>query len=76
MNGFRTGDHGTYRVDDGNSRQFEPDSDDPRHVTAEVIAKRDGWAGIRPGHWAEAGAIVKALKGRDMVKAKRERNPR
>lgn len=74
---WRTGDYGSYRctTNPATSRQFDPDTDDPRMVIAEVIAKRDGWAEIRPGHWATAGAIVKALKGRDMVKPKRERNP-
>lgn len=75
MNGV-TGDFGNYRcTTDTASLQFVPDTDDPRQVIAEVIATRDGWAEIRPAHWATAGAIVRALKARDMVKPKRERNP-
>lgn len=35
--------------------------DDPHGINA-VLARRDGWAEIRPGHWAGSGAIVKALK--------------
>lgn len=71
-----SGDWGSYRCTvDTDSRQFVPDTDDPRQVIAEIIATRDGWAEIRPAHWATAGAILRALKARDMVKAKRERRP-
>lgn len=56
------GQFGRFTSDDGESRPFQPDSTDPRVITATVIARRSGWAEIRPGHWAEAGAIVKALK--------------
>ncbi len=76
MNGI-TGIYGNYRcTTDTASRPFGSATDDPRQVIAEVVAAREGWAEIRPGHWATAGAIVKALKARDMVKAKRDRNPK
>ncbi len=72
-----TGTHGNYRcTTDTASLQLVPDTDDPRQVIAELLATRDGWAEIRPTHWATAGAIVRALKARDMVKAKRDRSPR
>lgn len=58
----RTGDFGNYKCADGASRPFDDTSTDPRMIAAQVLARRDGWAEIRPGHWAEAGAIVKALK--------------
>jgi hypothetical protein len=68
-----TGDYGSYRSDDGASRPFQPDSTDARQVVAEVIARRDGWAEIRPGHWADAGVLVKELKAHGMLRTARER---
>jgi hypothetical protein len=70
---MRTGNYGTYRSDDGQSRAFQPDSDDVRQIVAEVIARRDGWAEIRSGHWADAGVVVKELKARGMIRTVRER---
>lgn len=67
------GDYGSYRCDDGASRPFLPDSVDVRQVIAETVAIRNGWAEIRPGHWADAGALVKALKARGMLRTARER---
>ncbi len=49
------------RFDDGRSRQFE-DGTTARHVAAKALAQADGWAEIRPTHWSEAGAVVKALR--------------
>ncbi len=71
-----TGGYGHYRAttDAASSRPFVDSTDDPRQVVAEVIARRDGWVEIRPKHWADAGAIVKALKDRGMIRSKRERN--
>lgn len=57
------------------NRPFDPASGDPRQVVAEVLAKRDGRTEIRPAHWWAAGAVVKALKGADMIRPKRERRP-
>lgn len=56
------GAKGDGRCDDGRSRPFLPDSADPRQVIAQTLAGRHGWAEIRPGHWAEAAAVVKALR--------------
>ena len=53
---------GTYTYDDGQSRKFDDASTNPRQIVAQTLAKRAGWAEIRPEHWAEAGAIVKALR--------------
>lgn len=62
-----TGKYGGYRLDDGSSRQFDPESTDPRMVIAIVVATRAGWAEIGQGHWSEAGAIVKALKAKGQL---------
>lgn len=67
------GGWGEFRRDDGESIPFNPASDDPRHIAAIELARRDGWAEIRPGHWATAGGVVRALKQRDMIRPKRER---
>lgn len=71
-----TGTYGSFTYDDGDSRPFNPDSTDPRQITAQVIARRDGWAEIRPGHWAAAGAIVKALKEAGQLVDRRVIRPR
>lgn len=56
-------------ADDGRSRPFAPDTTrSARQIVARVLAERDGWAEIRPGHWAEAGAIVAALRARDLLR--------
>jgi hypothetical protein len=62
-----TGPFGHRRCDDGKSRQFDPESTDPRVIIASELAQRDGWAEIRLGHWGEAGGIVKALKGKGLL---------
>lgn len=46
--------------DDGRSRPFGGGT--ARDVIAETLARRGGWAEIRPTHWADAGAAVKALR--------------
>ncbi len=51
---------GEMRLDDGSSRPFG--GTDARSVIAECLARRSGWAEIPPGTWADAGAIVKALR--------------
>jgi hypothetical protein len=68
-----TGDYGQYRCDDGHSRTFVPDSMDPRVIVAMVLAKRGGWAEIRPGTWTEAGAIVRELKAKGQLVDRRVR---
>ena len=54
------GKWGEFRRDDGQSRPFGGGT--ARDVVAEVVARRDGWVEIRPGHWAEAGAVIEALR--------------
>lgn len=63
---------GNGRSTDGASRQFEPSSTDPRHVVAMALAEREGWAEIRPMHWATAGVIVKALRTRGLLVDRRK----
>lgn len=46
--------------DDGRSRPFVGRTS--RDVIAEALARRDGWAEIRPGQWALAGRIVRDLR--------------
>lgn len=65
--------HGRY--DDGRSRPFQPDSNNARQVIAQTLAARDGWAEIRPGHWAAAGALVKELRGRGLLTGRRKTTP-
>lgn len=64
--------NGNGRSDDGSSRQFDDATKDPRHVVARTLAEYDGWAEIRPGHWAEAGRVVKALKAAEMLAGRRK----
>lgn len=56
------GGYGNQTLADGDSRPFDDASTDPRMIVARLLARRDGWAEIRPTHWATAGAVVKALK--------------
>lgn len=63
--------------DDGDSRPFPTaDTLDPREIVAQVLAVRDGWAEIRPNHWATAGAVVKALKAAGRIATVAEMNRR
>ena len=55
-----TGAWGAQRCDDGDSRPFGGTT--ARDVIAETLARRDGWAEVRPSHWRAAGATVKALR--------------
>ncbi len=55
-----TGKWGEQRCDDGESRSFG--GTDARSVIAETLARREGWAEIRPGHWRHAGAVAAALR--------------
>lgn len=71
---MREREFGTYTYNDGQSRRFDDASTNPRMVIAQTLAKRAGWAEIRPDHRAEAGAIVKALKEAGTFVARR-RNP-
>lgn len=48
--------------DDDSSRTIDDESTDPRMVIARTLARRDGWAEIRPTHWATAGALVRKLR--------------
>lgn len=57
---------------DGKSRPFTARTS--RDVVAEVLARREGRAEIRPGHWVAAGAIVRALKDAGWVLGQRDRN--
>ena len=54
------GQWGTLTFADGSSRPFGGTT--ARDVIARTLAERDGWAEIRPTHWAHAGALVKALR--------------
>ncbi len=56
-----------------NPRPFAPDSTDPRHVVAEALARYDNCTEIRPAHWWQAGRVMKALKGKQMIRPLRER---
>lgn len=56
MSGVRQG----RRLDDGKSRPFGGPA--VRDLLAQVLAEWDGWAEIRPTHWATAGAQVKVLR--------------
>lgn len=67
----RTGECGDYRLDDGCSRQFGGGT--PRDIVAEALARRSGWAEIRPTHWASAPHVVKALKDAGWLRTPRER---
>ncbi len=54
------GKWGEQRCDDGASRVFG--GTDARSVVAETLARRGGWAEIRPGNWRHAGAVAAALR--------------
>jgi hypothetical protein len=55
------------------SRPFQSNPTDPRQVIAQVLAERSGFTEIRRGHWADSGALVKALKAEGMLRTARER---
>jgi hypothetical protein len=40
---------------------------------AETLARYDDCEVIQPGHWWRAGQVVKALKGKGMIRPLRER---
>lgn len=70
--------HGERRVtgteyDDGKSRPFVAGATDARQLLAQTIAKRDGWAEIRPAHWATAGVLVRTLKTAGCMRTAAER---
>jgi len=46
---------------------FQPESTDPRLVIAQVLSERDGRPEIRPMIWADAGALVKALRVKGLL---------
>jgi hypothetical protein len=70
------GEWGSRTIADGSSRDIDDATTDPRMVIARYLARADGWAEIRPGHWAKAGAIVKALKAAGQLIDRRRRAPR
>ena len=69
------GGYGNQTIADGRSRTIDDTSTDPRMVAARTLARRDGWAEIRPTHWAMAGAIVKALKEAGQLVDRRRTRP-
>lgn len=70
------GEWGNKTLADGRSRAIDGTTTEPRMVIARYLAHADGWAEIRPGHWAEAGAIVKALKAAGQLVDRRRRASR
>jgi len=68
----RSGEHGHYTSDDGQSRPLDP-TGDLRTVIATTLAQRDGWAEIRPSHWRDAAAVAQALKQAGWIRTARER---
>lgn len=71
MRAHREGRYGAYTCDDGCSRPFGVE--DARTVIASAAARADGWLEIRPGHWTDAGRIMKALKAEDWLRTKSQR---
>ena len=67
------GGWGNKTLADGKSRPIDDGSTDPRMVIARHLAREDGWAEIRPPHWATAGRLVKDLKAAGQLVDRRVR---
>lgn len=67
-----TGTFGCYTSDDGHSRPLDP-AGDLRTVIATSLARREGWAEIRPAHWRTAGRVAKAITAAGWARTSTER---